>query len=93
MQDDQTHASPDDSLEPNDTGMFHPATDQDTLPQDGETPAAPASDVPVNPAAFDEPQTDTGVDEHEAYDAGTEIASGSDDQREDPDTRVKPLEP
>jgi hypothetical protein len=54
------------------------------LPQDFDTPAAPPNDVDhdenVTP---DYPQTDTGIDEHEEYDAGEATAAGMEDQHED----------
>lgn len=60
------------------------------LSQDYDTPAAPADDVPVDRnVPIDHPGTDTDIDDHEKYDAGTATAAGVDAQHEDdtPDER------
>ncbi len=51
------------------------------LPGEGATPAAPPSDVQADKQFPDDyPQTDTGVDQHESYDAGRTTASGANAQ-------------
>ena len=69
-----------------------PDVPEQPLPQDGDTPAAPPSDVQIDPnVPTDHPQTDTGVDQHEAYDAGVATASGAnaqDDEEHEDETRV-----
>lgn len=56
------------------------------LAQDGTTPAAPPDDVSLDskPANTDDPQTDTGIDAHERYDAGEATASGANAQHNTP---------
>jgi len=62
------------------------------MSQDYATPAAPPDDVQADknfPADY--PQTDTGVDQHEAYDAGTATASGAnaqDDEEHEDEQRL-----
>jgi hypothetical protein len=54
------------------------------LAQDYDTPAAAPDDVSADKnVPQDHPRTDTDVDQHEAYDAGTATAAGMEDQRED----------
>lgn len=54
------------------------------LNQDYDTPAAPPDDIPPNKNFTpDFPTTDTDVDDHEEYDAGTATAAGMDDQHEE----------
>lgn len=62
------------------------------LPNDGATPAAPPDDVNGGGMPTDHPDTDTDMDSHETYDAGTEAAAGgadanqpSDNQKEEQD--------
>ena len=45
------------------------------LPNDGATPFSPPADTNETSDGT-EPATDTGVDQHEQYDAGTDQASG-----------------
>lgn len=55
------------------------------LQQDYDTPSAPPDDVPADKnVPIDHPATDTGVDEHETYDAGQATAAGMEDQHEEP---------
>lgn len=61
------------------------------LPQDFSTPAAPPTDVPADNNFADTPQADSGVDEHEKYDAGEATASGAnaqEDEQHDEEERV-----
>ncbi|HET7302110.1 MAG TPA: hypothetical protein VFI74_02140 [Candidatus Saccharimonadales bacterium] len=73
--------------------LFNPNVDEVRLEDDGDSPDAPADDVAV-PTHYnnEHPLTDTGIDEGEAYDAGPATAAGFDDQEEEPDTHVKPVE-
>jgi hypothetical protein len=81
MDDDTTTPaqSPDDALEPMDDDL-NPGT-QNPLPEDNNTPAAPA-DGPGQDIPVDLPPTDTGMDAQELNDAGPATASGVNAQDE-----------
>jgi hypothetical protein len=93
MDDDtSTHQSADDALEPQDD-IFNPALDEETLPEDNDSPAAPASDVP-HAQPIDDPATDDEMDSDELYQEGTSGATNSDDTLFDSDNAPpQPLEP
>jgi hypothetical protein len=57
-----------DPLQPPDD-MFNPLTDEERLPEDGDSPAAPPSDV-NDTLPDDHPDADTDGDAHERYDEG-----------------------
>ena len=61
--------TPDDALEPRDD-IYNPRSDEETLPEDNDSPATPAaqdpSDMQIPP---DHPVFDSDIDSHEAYDA------------------------
>ncbi len=74
--------SPDDALEPDHEELN--IVEVSPLLEDNDTPAAPADDgVPGEPLPLDHPLTDTEMDKHEAYDAGTNTATGSNDHHEE----------
>ena len=90
--DDTNQNSTENALEPADD-IFNPKIDEETLEQDGESPFSPADDV-SDTIPLDHPQTDTGIDAHEAYDAGLTSATGSDAQSVNlPQSEVSALEP
>lgn len=91
--DNQAHETPDDALEDNRyDATFHPGQDQQQLPEDGDTPASSAHDVPMQ-ASIDEPAGDTDVDADELYQEGRGQAIDENDREVNPDERPKPLEP
>jgi hypothetical protein len=57
-----------DPLQPADD-MFNPQTDEERLPEDGNSPADDPDDV-QGTLPDDHPDTDTDVDDQERYDAG-----------------------
>lgn len=93
MNNDDVHESEDDALEESRTGgssMFHPATDEEKLAEDGDTPAAPAQGDHTN-ANPQDPQTDDKLDEDEVYSEG--LAAAEDKNEEDSDAAPpKPLD-
>jgi hypothetical protein len=88
-QDDDNNGT--DPLQPKDD-IFNPATDEQRLPEDNSTPAAPADDVPSPTIPVDYPATDDSVDEHETYEEGLAHASGVGEQEVGPENRATPLE-
>jgi hypothetical protein len=93
-EDTDTHQSADDALEPKDD-IFNPERDEERLPEDNDSPAAPPDDITglgtnVPP---DYPQTDTGIDAHEKYDEGMAGAAELNSQIEGPDDSPRPLQP
>lgn len=88
---DDYRQSADDALEPKDD-IFNPAQDEQKLPEDGATPAAPADDIPAG-APVDDPSTDDGVDSDELYQEGVSGATNAEDEEVHPDEGPKPLEP
>lgn len=91
--DDEAHESEDDVLEESRAGgssMFHPDTDEDTLPEDGPPPSAPLHGdyTGVNPQ---DPQTDDKLDEDEVYSEGLAAAEDKEDDDSD-DEPLRPLE-
>lgn len=93
-EDTDTHQSADDALEPADD-IFNPNRDEEHLPQDGDSPAAPPTDVtgPGTNLPADYPQTDTGIDAHERYDEGLAGAAETNSSEEGPDDSPRPLQP
>lgn len=89
--DDNSRQSPDDALEPDDD-IFDPTRDEEKLPEDNDSPAAPADDIKSS-APLDVPATDTGIDSDELYQEGLKQASDANDQDVGPDVRPRPLEP
>jgi hypothetical protein len=93
------HESEDDVLEesrPGGSSMFHPATDEEKLEGDYDTPAAPAPGA--SGTQLDEPATDDGVEEDdaygEAYNEGYSTAATSDNLEEDSDDApAQPIDP
>lgn len=84
MDDDNDYRqSADDALEPDDD-IFDPIRDESRLAEDGDSPAAPADDVPYS-APIDEPATDDGIDSDELYQEGIGGATNADDEEIDPD--------
>ena len=82
MNDDSTstNTTPDDALEV--TRQSDPMNNMDPpLPEDGGTPAAPASD-PADPLPSDHPAHDNGTDVQELYDEGLTTGTGITDQHE-----------
>lgn len=73
--------------------FFSPTRDEDVLPEDNSSPAAPADDVPDPHMPLDYPTTDDGVDEHEAYDEGIAHAAGIGTQEVKPLDLAQPLTP
>jgi hypothetical protein len=73
-------------------GTFHPEEDEEKLPEDGDTPAAPADDIHSS-APLDDPSTDDGEDPDERYQYGDKEASDNSDQIIGPEEEPKPLEP
>jgi hypothetical protein len=93
--DDNARQSEDDALEEERReadGLFNPQTDEETLAEDGDTPAAPADDVPPS-APLDDPAGDTDVDEDEAYQEGKNQAADNNDREIGVDDQPRPLEP
>lgn len=87
------HPTPDDALEPADD-IYNPTRDEETLSEDGDSPATPAPDSPAErPLPADDPQLDYDRDAHETYDAGNGTASGAFDDEELQHDRPEPLEP
>lgn len=60
-----------------DQDFFSPTRDEEVLPEDGPTPAAPA-DVSTEGMPQDYPTTDTEMDEGEVYLGGVADAAGYD---------------
>lgn len=77
----------------NSDDFFNPTRDEEVLPEDNSSPAAPADDVPQPILPQDYPTTDDGVDEDEAYDEGIAHAAGIDTQEVKPVDMPSPLEP
>jgi hypothetical protein len=92
--DDTSRQSADDALEPKDD-IYNPAVDEETLDQDYDRPAAPASTTPeseVAPADHPEKDYDSDRDTQELYDEG--VDNGTDNLTEtSPQEPVYPLEP
>jgi hypothetical protein len=90
--DDSTQQSADDALESPDD-IFNPNLDEEKLDEDYDSPAAPASDIPLA-QPIDDPSTDDGIDSDELYQEGYGGATNTDevgfDSDEDP---AFPLEP
>jgi len=86
--------SEDDALEdtrPDD--MFHPLHDEDKLPEDNDSPAAPAQNTHTS-ANPQDPQSDDNLDADEIYSEGLAAAEDKDKIEEDSDnTPPKPLKP
>jgi hypothetical protein len=93
-EDTDTHQSADDALEPADD-IFNPLRDEEKLPQDGDSPAAPPSDITGagTNLPIDDPHTDTSVDQHEMYDEGLAGATETNSSQEGPDDSPRPLQP
>jgi hypothetical protein len=93
-EDTDTHQSEDDALQPKDD-IFNPGEDEERLPQDGDSPAAPPTDItgPGTNLPVDDPHTDTGLDEHEVYDEGVAGAAETNSSHEGPDDSPHPLQP
>ncbi|HEX3569089.1 MAG TPA: hypothetical protein VHT70_05465 [Candidatus Saccharimonadales bacterium] len=89
--DDTTHQSEDDALEPKDD-IFNPDVDEERLEEDSDPPSAPANDVPSIPIAPDHPDTDTDLDADDTYNNGTSQAADP-NQPEDNDNQAFPLDP
>lgn len=82
MPDDDTQRSDDNTQYRDNRGDFD--VPERPLPQDYATPAAPPDDVPKDKnVTADFPATDSGIDEHEKYDAGLSAASGATYQHEE----------
>jgi hypothetical protein len=62
-------------------GLETPATQQDPLAEDNDTPASPAEE-PETPLAPDHPAMDSNMDQQEVYDAGPTTASSVNAQDE-----------
>lgn len=93
--DEDRHESEDDALEESRTGgsgMFHPDTDEEILPEDGDPPAAAAhgDHTSANPQ---DPQTDDRLDEDEVYSEGLAAAEDKDTEEDSDDQPPQPLEP
>jgi hypothetical protein len=71
---------------------FNPNRDEEVLPEDNNSPAAPADDVPDPKIPDDYPTLDDGVDEDEAYTEGLAHAAGIGLQEIKPIDRAGPLE-
>lgn len=68
-------------------GLDPGATQLDPLPEDNDSPAAPADENGTE-LPIDHPATDSAMDQHEQYDAGPTTASGinaQDESEEDKD--------
>jgi len=89
--DDDDQQSADDALEP-ENDIFDPNLDEEKLPEDNDSPAAPADDI-RSTAPLDDPATDDGVDSDELYQEGIGGATNADDESIGPDEEPKPLEP
>jgi hypothetical protein len=90
--DNSTRQSPDDALESPDD-IFNPNRDEETLPEDNDSPATPASDIPAT-QPIDDPSTDNGIDSDELYQEGLGGATNADDESFDSDDDPpRPLEP
>jgi hypothetical protein len=88
--DDDYRVSADDALEPQNE-IFDPARDAGQLPEDHDTPAAPADDT-NSTSPLDDPASDDGVDSDELYQEGISGATNADDQEINPDEEPKPLD-
>lgn len=91
MDDDDNKPTPDDALEPADTGMFHPESDEEKLPQDYNPPAADPDDLTSKPLPPDHPATDE-VEETEKYQEGQTDAAIDNREEENPGQRPEPPE-
>lgn len=91
MDDNDNKPTPDDALEPADTGMFHPDSDEEKLEQDFDPPAAPPSDVTGKPIPPDDPDTDSKLDSQEEYDEGRADAARDNREEENPGDRPQQL--
>jgi hypothetical protein len=89
--DNDYRQSADDALEPK-ADIFNPIRDESKLAEDGDTPAAPADDIPST-APIDEPATDDGIDSDELYQEGLAGATNAEDEEIGSDEELKPLEP
>jgi hypothetical protein len=84
--------SEDDALEDSRYGnTFHPEEDEDKLPEDNATPAAPADDVRSS-APLDDPSSDDGEDRDERYQYGDKVASDESDLIIGPENEPQPVE-
>lgn len=82
MNDAHITDSPDEALER--TRQEDPLTELDPpLPEDGDRPAAPASDL-SKPLPADHPAHDNEADSSEAYEAGEDAATGFEEPKKDP---------
>ena len=89
------HPTPDDALEPADD-VYNPTRGEETLPEDGDSPAAPAEDQPGGEQlAADHPEFDYDHDAHENYDEGKKGATDVDAEEETEQdlNPPQPLEP
>ena len=71
---------------------FSPTRDEERLPEDGDTPAAPPLFEDDRTMPADYPTTDTDVDEGGKYYGGLADESGYRPNPESDDSRVMPLE-
>jgi hypothetical protein len=92
MNNDDTHQSADDALEPQDN-IFNPHVNEEHLPEDNDSPAAPADDNGTLSVPVDDPRTDSGIDADELYSEGLDEATGAHDSEIGPDDQPRPLEP
>lgn len=86
MVNDDSNQSADDALEPENDEIK--AGKRDPLPEDHDTPAAPA-DSKGNKLPEDHPSTDSEIDSHELYDEGRTSATGIDAQDEKNENRKR----
>ena len=93
-EEDDEHESADDALEETRPGgMFHPDTDEVTLPEDYNPPAA-AADADDDDDLSTSPLTDDRLDEDEIYSEGLAAAADINDIEEDSDdSPARPLDP
>lgn len=98
MNDDQTKDNDDEQLKEDalrgDNGMYSPQTDEPTLQEDNDTPAAPADDTDHADEQIpaDHPETDANLDEHQVYDEGVTDASEVNAETENPEQKPRPLD-
>lgn len=86
--DDDYRQSADDALEPQDD-LFNPRRDEKKLPEDYDTPTAPATDI-YAAEPVDSPETDDGIDSDELYQEGIVGATNTDDEAIDSDDEDEP---